>query len=579
MTQTEQEMQRAVNRFYVIQKRYYNDEIDDKELANSVTQPFWQSMRLSKRRIAAKGLRMDVPVWEMHVKGPGSHTGRVQTKQDGMDISGTSTRNVMAHRSFYRNNKKIYSKKEQEIASVHVLKANVQEEEAACPNCGHVGKIADYIDGCDYCGSIFTVNDFEAKISGFFLEENISLRVKKIFKGAAIFCGILLALMIILAIVSFLGLVRQALEGGDGRGIASTAITLIASLNLVPALWRTSITMLVISAIAGVVLVCMSPKQTIGESIVKAVIPEFSAQDFLQNLEYKLRSIHFADAAEEVAAFASCDLQEVVQQYEDVVDCNVRKLRFVDIRQDAARYYLKVVADLRLTIYNGRRVRTRQESVELQISGKREIFLKNTLAIREYKCLGCGSSVGLLEGGVCKFCGMKLDYENYSWIIEAYEKKLRWIPTYHWIKLGVVGIFLLVFLVNLGTARMGEHSILEVYSEFSKAEDVVYEFMDEVYTPDELGLDVTFLEQKKAYLQRTYRYTAANGTEVAERYRTELMESGYILDEVSVTENSYDIYKPVEYQGEKGYVKLTVLFDEGSLTVDLMLSEFIGEEE
>ena len=49
---------------------------------------------------------------EMHMKGPGSYTGRVHTKQDGADIMGTSIRNVMAHRSFYRDNKKIYSKKE-----------------------------------------------------------------------------------------------------------------------------------------------------------------------------------------------------------------------------------------------------------------------------------------------------------------------------------------------------------------------------------------------------------------------------------------------------------------------------------
>ncbi len=578
MTTIEQEMQRAVNRFYVIQKRYYNDEIDDKELADSVTQPFWQSMRLSKRRIATKGLRMDIPVWELHVKGPRKHTGRVYTNRDGTNVIGRSNRDVMVHRSFYRDSKKIYSKKEQEIASVHVLKADVQEETAACPNCGHVGRIAEYIDGCDYCGCVFTVNDFEAKISGFFLEENISQKVKKILKGAAIFCGILLVLMVLLAAASFFGIVNYALNGGDGRGMASTAITMIASMNLVPALWKTIITMLVFSTIAGVVLVCMSPKQTTGEAIVKSVIPEFSAQDFLQNLEYKLRSIHFADSAEEIAAFATCDLQKVVPQYEDVVDCNVRKLRFVDIRQDAERYHLKLVADLRLSIYNGRRIRTRQERVELQVSGKKEIFLKNTLAIREYKCSGCNSSVGLLEGGVCHYCGTRLDYENYSWMIETYEKKLKWIHTYQWIKLGVVGIFLLVFLFNLGTARMGEHSILEVYSEFTKAEEVVYEFMDGIHTPEALNLDVTFQEQVDEYMQRTYRYTT-NNTGVAEKYQTALIGFGYILDEKSVTENSYDIYKPIEYQGEKGYVKVTVLFDEGSLTVDLNLAEFIGEEE
>lgn len=579
MTQTEKEMQLAVNRFYNIQKNYYNGVIDDKELANSVTQPFWQSMRLSKRRIASKGLRMDIPVWEVQEKKAKAYTGKVTTHQDGSDIIGESTRNVMAHRSFYRGEKKIYSKKEQEICSVHALKANVQEEEAACPNCGHVGKIADYIDGCDYCGSVFTVNDFEAKISGFFLEENISKNVKKILKGAAIFCGILAGLLILLTIISFLGILKYAVAGGNEGGLVATAITMILSASTVPAMWRTIWGLVFIYGFVGMLLLCLMPKQISGERIVKNMIPEFSAQDFLQNLEYKLRNIHFADSAQEVASFASCDLQDIVKKYEDVVDCNLRKLRFTDIRQDADKYYLKVTADLKLSLYKGRRIRNKQERVELMVSGKKEVFLKNTLAIREYKCPNCNSSVALLEGGNCAYCGTKLDYENYSWLIDKYEKKLKLIHTYQWIKLGFFGIFLGLFLFNLYSVKLTDSSIFDFYAEVKDAEQAVNAFFEEVVTPDELGLDVTYKEQKDEYMQRTYYYSAVNGAEAAVRYRTKLEEVGYILDEESLAENSYDIYMPVEYQGEEGYIKITVRFDEISMTVDLNLAEMIEVEE
>ncbi len=577
MTQTEQEMQKAVNRFYVIQKEYYNGEIDDKELTNSVTQPFWQSMRLSKRRIASKGLRMEVPVWEIHVKGPEIHTGRVQAKQDGADIIGTSTRNVMTHRTFYRNDKRIYSKKEQEIASVHVLKANVQEEEAACPNCGHVGKIADYIDGCDYCGSVFTVNDFEAKISGFFLEENISQKVKKILKGAAIFCGILVGLLIVLTVISLFGIVNPSLVGDSEKDVTANAITLIFSTSMIPAMWRTMTGLVMIYSIAGVLLLCFMPRQIVGEEIVKGVIPAFSARDFFQNLEYKLRNIHFADASGEVASFASFDLQEIVKGYADVVDCNLRKLRFMDIRQEADKYYVTALAELKLSLYNGRRIRNKHECVKLLVSGKKEVFLKNTLAIREYKCPNCHSSVGLLEGGNCSYCDSKLDYENYSWVIDKYEKKMKQIHTYQWIKLGFVGIFLLMLLCNVYSSSKEEGGIIELYEEVSNAEQVLNDFFEEVETPDELGLAVTLKEQKNEYRQRSYQYITDNGAEVSAQYQAKLENIGYVLDEDSITESSYDIYMPVEYQDEKGYIKLTVSFEAQGLVVELTVTEFIGE--
>ena len=49
------------------------------------------------------------------------------------------------------------------------------------------------------------------------------------------------------------------------------------------------------------------------------------------------------------------------------------------------------------------------------------------------------------------------------------------------------------------------------------------------------------------------------------------------MDEDSITESSYDIYMPVEYQDEKGYIKLTVSFEAQGLVEELTVTDFIGE--
>lgn len=45
----------------------------------------------------------------------------------------------------------------------------------------------------------------------------------------------------------------------------------------------------------------------------------------------------------------------------------------------------------------------------------------------------CGSSISLVEGGECKHCGTKMDYDTYDWVITGYhiadkkeEKKYIW---------------------------------------------------------------------------------------------------------------------------------------------------------
>lgn len=56
------EMNNKAYDFMKFQREYHNDKVDDQVLMERTTQPFWQSMRLSKHRLASKGLLMDVEI-------------------------------------------------------------------------------------------------------------------------------------------------------------------------------------------------------------------------------------------------------------------------------------------------------------------------------------------------------------------------------------------------------------------------------------------------------------------------------------------------------------------------------------
>lgn len=55
----------------------------------------------------------------------------------------------------------------------------------ACPNCGNMGEISSYINGCDYCNSRFQVEDLEEKISSYMITEDNKEKVKTIGKDSS----------------------------------------------------------------------------------------------------------------------------------------------------------------------------------------------------------------------------------------------------------------------------------------------------------------------------------------------------------------------------------------------------------
>ena len=124
--------------FYGELKAFYQGNAKaEQHLMEQTTQPFWQSLCLSGKRLQQRDLTVDMEMQEP--VRPADYDG---PKKDGYDYTCHRTKAVKMRRTYYRKGKKIATLKTPEIMEAHFLKADVQGDMAICPNCGHYPAIS-----------------------------------------------------------------------------------------------------------------------------------------------------------------------------------------------------------------------------------------------------------------------------------------------------------------------------------------------------------------------------------------------------------------------------------------------------
>lgn len=582
------EIKKKENHFWEFWRKFFRGEVTEESLVDEVTQPFWQSAHISKRRLDQKGLLLDLSIYDDGIRGP------VDTKSDGSNIIGNCSRNVIAERKIYRDGKLIYRKKDKEISHMHFLKSKITEDKAKCPNCGHLGKIATFIDGCDYCGSKYLVKDFETKVSGFSLEENTYKKSKSTFFKGLLTLGIATILIVVFGIASFIILAGLLQAGNNGKEAIAALLPGLFAVTYVPALFKSLFIFLIIFVFFGIALCLLYMRNIFGEEIVKAVIPNFSAYDFYQNLEYMLRSIHMADDGRQVSSFATFDLGNLVSNYQDVVDCNMTRMSFFNAGKNGSRYVIDAMVTLRLLRYDGKRIKNCYEKVKCRLLGTEAILKNNYFALREYKCPNCGGNINILDGAICKYCETKLDYSKIGWMISDYQIIKKNSNIYRNIKVAMLAIYVAVLAFQFGMATKNNSTFYDVFqlNQYSEQiRDIVFNMFP---LPEQMEPSLKHIFHKDEYRKQLYLYEASWDNCIA--YRDYLQKYGFeLLSEVEGS--SIILYKiltveDVEEQAfkemrtdhlvnvirtyiadEKGSMYVQINFEEGMMQVTISINE------
>ena len=570
------DMERMVEHFPQFYANYYKDVYDDAQLQEMTTQPFWQSMRLTKRRMLSKGLKMDLNM-QNHLTKRGTGNNGIRIFDDGADIVGTHRRNIITQRNFSLKDRKLRSKKEYEHLNIYMLQGKVEGENATCPNCGHVCKISEFIDGCDYCGSKFSVKDFETKVSGFSMEENTEQKLKHTMgkTALAIITGVLMAF----GAVCMALLIGLLMGGNDGVAAVSSLWGFLFALDLVPVGFRCIWSLLFIFLVLRIVFLQIYKSHIVGEEIVKNLMPDFSGEDFCQNLEYKLRNIHMTDNASEVAAFASCSLEQIVVKYKDVVDCNVTRCKFIGAYEQDDKYVVRVVLTMRLTLLKDTKVRTKYERVMLLLSGKKNVINKKEVDLREYKCSGCNSSINILEGSTCRYCSAHIDYSAYGWMIDEYQIEKRPANVHAIASSILIMGYVLIFATHLIYVNMDTENDTwaSLYKDFRRGYAELKTLYESVPMPDGIASDAELTDSMYNLESMINTYKVADAKVVAINYLPVLLAEDFTFNDAASSVDFYVLHRKEVIEDDEGYLIVVVSATEDTITVAVYGDDEVAE--
>ena len=347
---------------------------------------------------------------------------------------------VKTFRHENRNIKKVYNK---EVAHYTFLSAkNVGKDEVVCPNCGSLSSRSNLIDGCDFCGTKFTIEDLDNRVASFGFRRDFEVMegkreaIKKVifpwffFAGGMPFAyiGFLIPFISVknmeislpFAIIFFYLQVIMGLLAAVVFSVLGFVFVAISMWFIVPVVMLFNQFFKFLNS----KLVYRSKGKLYSENRMAQKVrkkdPLFSIQSFFGGVQNKLYAIHFADKRNQVNAFSDLDLSEYLKKYEKVVDIETLSLSMDLYRVKKGIQIATVRAELLLREFKDNKIKNRKEFLKLQLEKSEHCKTQAVCAASILKCTKCGGNLSLLEGKICKFCGNELDMKEHDWVITEY---------------------------------------------------------------------------------------------------------------------------------------------------------------
>ena len=361
------------------------------------TQELWYSLYLEKKRLDNHRCKLQYKTYEC-VRRDGLIEGKhdlYQYHRDGKYTVCEANQMTQVEKLYIRDEVVLNREKKKRELIYYIIRSQNQNGQYICPNCGAEQELDKLLDGCDYCKSKFDISVYEDKVSSVTSSQgNFDDREKDGFKtystvtgAVCIGCGILAA-----PITCGISLV-WAVYGAHVLSKARKSRTY----NQAYESWQNHVLI----------------KQKI-----KEYDPDFSEEEFIGALDCKLKSIHYASNMQELTAFVKCDVTPYINDYQDIISCEVGKIACKNFWVDEHYQYVELHRQIDVKKDNGRRLLNGTGFVAVTLAKKRSAMLKNEVSL--YRCKCCGSSISLVEGGKCGYCGNEMDYAAYDWIIVGY---------------------------------------------------------------------------------------------------------------------------------------------------------------
>jgi len=407
------------------------------KLQDYATQILWHCIYLQKKRMEKLGVQIRLESSRLSYSKK-SDSVRSTVYFDGRYNVNNVYEEIYAVRTFRHENrdiKKVYNK---EVAHYTFLSAKkVGKDEVVCPNCGSISSRSNLIDGCDFCGTKFTIEDLDNRVASFgFRRDFLVIEKKREAIKKVIYPWIFFIVMLSHAYIGFLVFfLRNSNPNLFLRFLSSLLVAaMFASVAFVPLIFSIWFIIPVViffnlcfkslnNALYSKLVYRSKEEQDQENKMAQKVResdPLFSIQSFFGGVQNKLYAIHFADKKSQVNAFSNQDISRYLEKYNKVVDIETLSLSMSSYRIEKGIQIAIVTADLLLREFKNNKIKNREERVKLRLEKSEHCKTQAVCGPSILKCKNCGGNLSLLEGKICKFCGNELDMREYDWVITKY---------------------------------------------------------------------------------------------------------------------------------------------------------------
>ena len=386
----------------------------------SVTQEHWYSLYLEKRRLEQHMIYVSYEafdkVFNYMRRNPDDTTCTYKT--DGKFLTVDINENTKLSRSFFRNGMTIHHEECTKRMRYYVISSKTPDESYICLNCGAPTTYQKLLDGCDYCGTKYTVDQFEDKVCALFsnVDSNETREVGKNVSGGVIGAIIMIAVGVVIPFFTLMPTVYSIIY--YRRELIIFAIIIMIFLLIIKL-------GLIIGGIAvAIATQVRSDKKGPGaSSLVKRDIRRTDAaycnEEFLASLDCKIKSICYANSYYDVQNFVEGDITAMINSLQQTIICEPGAYRMKDFTTDDTYQYLTLNRELYLTLDTPSGLVKEKRIVKISLKQRRDHKIKHDVSM--YRCSGCGAAISLISGGKCEYCGNGLELEKYDWVITGIE--------------------------------------------------------------------------------------------------------------------------------------------------------------
>lgn len=418
------------------------DKIGENEtLQEDTTQILYHELCLQKKRLSDKNITLEEETEAVNV---GDRLLTEQVYCDGKYRITELGKSLLVKKTYLKQGKILKRFSDRKASWYNMIDAWQQgEDQVICPNCGNVTDRTNLIDGCDFCGTKFTVEDLGLRISEFGQHTDYRQEYshyKHIRRLTFKITGLTTAVISgVLGVIFGTSLMYSSADESEGVLLDLMGVLFLVLLAIGVCEFLVYALVCAVFGVAQIVesakyyskkkytqLNERSNKNASLQDRIREEDPEFSLNGFLAGVMDKIAAIHFADDRDQALAFAEGAEDQILsclEGYRDVIDVSVGEIFASGYEADEENRHITVDVTCRLLSEKEGKISSRNEKLQLVLQKNAACRTQTICAPTFCKCKNCGADLPLSMGRKCSSCGSERKYSDVDWAVEKYEVK------------------------------------------------------------------------------------------------------------------------------------------------------------